>query len=720
MKMIELEKKGVIAALLTISFVVLIVFVYNSYLGKKEKMYAEFRNDMERQSAIIKERLHYALDVQNLVQLALSNSRDIGFDAMIFDELLKKSLRENDALRFLAWAPCVSLKDDCRSVLTFDLLKLGGQDAISRFNDALVLSFPVVLFQPMDGNRELKGFDLFSNKVYREVILRSIGERVTIATREHFSVLTNQYNSYVFSPVFYGEDDGGGVRGVVVGAYQAGAIVGGVIASMIEDEGIVIILRDKSDNNKKIVAFGRGSFGEEFIQRFSINFAGREWTLEGAPTVKKINIFVRRWMLDIGIMLAVIVLIALSVYLIIVRKEKEFIEGEVEKRTYDLRLRTMDLEVTKRVLERTNEKTMQLKEEAMVASQAKSDFIGIMSHEIRTPLNSVIGPLELCIPLLEPLVDSVDNEESRREVREALNLCRVALSACSSLLVIVNDILDFSKFESGKIVLEFISFDLREQLAVVEGFCLARAVKKGLSLELSIDEKIPGLLNGDPKKLRQVFLNLMNNSIKFTDRGSIFIECELLELGSESVVVEIRVRDTGIGIPEEKIDTIFERFVQADSSTTRKYGGTGLGLAIVKGIVEAMEGEIRIESSVGVGTTFFLKLGFGIDGGFVANTEIDEVVKEEDECDSGSAQEEILSDDEVSRVSCLLEGNLDDMLDGKVGVDHVDIQDAVRMLDGTSFEADMRTLVRKIDDFDFEGACALARTIVGQIKVGGS
>ncbi len=232
------------------------------------------------------------------------------------------------------------------------------------------------------------------------------------------------------------------------------------------------------------------------------------------------------------------------------------------------------------------------------AEQARENFLANMSHEMRTPLNAVIGTAEL--------MRRTALDDDQRGLLTSLQY------AAETLLALINDALDLAKLEAGGMTFEAVPFVVRDVLDGATRMLQARAHDKGLALSLDVDPSLPAVLIGDSVRLNQILLNLVSNAVKFTESGAVQVRARGLGIGPDRVEVTLEVADTGIGIPEDKCAVIFERFVQASSDTTRKYGGTGLGLAITREIVDGLGGALDVASTEGQGSTFRVRVPFGI------------------------------------------------------------------------------------------------------------
>jgi len=314
------------------------------------------------------------------------------------------------------------------------------------------------------------------------------------------------------------------------------------------------------------------------------------------------NTFWSRWGLQIGSGWEVVILfMGLADRFRFMEKERAELQAQYSRRLEsEVAERTRDLQRLNKHLAKEVYDRIFAEQRAEAASRAKSEFLANMSHEIRTPMNAILGMAGLAL-----------RQEVSPKLRQYLEVIN---TSGKTLLALINEILDFSKIEAGRLELEETAFDLNELLDDVASMFAPRIAEKQGKVEMfvTVDQAVPSALVGDPVRLKQILVNLVNNAIKFTSRGEIVVESRLADRRADKVFVEFVVRDTGLGIEQEKLDSIFDAFSQADSSVTRRFGGTGLGLAISRRLARLMGGDIHAQSQPGQGSCFKVRVRLGL------------------------------------------------------------------------------------------------------------
>ncbi len=332
---------------------------------------------------------------------------------------------------------------------------------------------------------------------------------------------------------------------------------------------------------------------------------------------------------------------------------------------------------------------------------AKSNFIATMSHELRTPLNQVIAMLEV--------LQKENTPEAKQE-----RLLKSATKGSVLLLGILNDILDYSKMEQGRLNLKVTDFNLADKLKRIQEIFLPQAESKGLDLRLEMSPRLPARLIGDPMRLDQILWNLVGNAIKFTDKGAISMKVEKKDSGEGTVELLFSVSDTGIGIPPDKTNSVFESFTQVDSSLSRKHQGTGLGLPIVKGLVKMMKGSIWVNSKLGEGSTFFVLLPLEVKG--TETIAPDQLIQKE--VDPKEPEKKwILSAEELAELTPLLRSFDEGLAEGSVDETDPRLERISQFLEKTAAEKVINRLEHELSNFMFEAAQKILREIAENLSI---
>ena len=422
-------------------------------------------------------------------------------------------------------------------------------------------SFRVQWLYPEKGNEFKLNLNLnFERK--RKAVLKQAVSSANFAISEPIELLKGGRGVIFCSPIFNDLEN----RGFILGVLDFDKLFNTLLVDIEKNYFVEIQMGNELEYQSP--GFAENYFGQSELGDFN----SLVWTLTLVPRPSFLSVLGKESnVFSIVISFLISVLFSLTVYLVLNAKHKA---RNLFSLNEDLKMK--------------NDELRHEKEISQQATLAKSEFLANMSHEIRTPMNGVLGALQLAM-------DSND-----KDIRNYLKVIDIS---ARNLMDIINDILDYSKIEAGKLSLEEIPFDLKklvqESLLVLEG--KAKSQKVSLSAEFSI-----GGMNykGDPTRIRQILLNLLSNAVKFTKEGSVLVKVGTNE--AEQICID--VSDTGVGIPEEKLDHIFEQFEQADTSTTRQYGGTGLGLSITRQLIDLMDGSISVKSKVNEGTTFSVVL----------------------------------------------------------------------------------------------------------------
>lgn len=578
----------VFPSIMLFSFVVWFFFYSSTQLSEK------FKSQLQIESNRNSQRITEAMDRYEAVLSGTARffiaSKFV--DRKEFHDYLEKTLRDDPGIRAVSWNPRVTLEERKtfeRKAVVDGLVNFKISELVEHVlfpaKDRQVY-YPIYYVEPMQSNSSALGFDTLSKLDRREAIEKSIRLKEPVISPK-ILIIQDDFQApslAMYYPVFNGDIN----LGVIVGVFKLDDLINSAINDK-KANGLNYVIYDVTDSKKeilfkKIVSEEEHLYGSddlieknyprELFVAETIEVGKRKWLLQLFPSQQYIaaHADLSAWSMLLGGLFVVILLQSLMMVII---GRTSTVERLVEQKTLELSNANVELEKL---------------------TKLKSAFLANMSHEIRTPINGVVG--------MASLLHDTDLNKQQREYVDNIS------TSAQSLLSLTNDILDFSKVEAGKLDLEVIDFDLEKTVFNTVKTIEFMARRKKIPLELEWADLPSNSLRGDPGRLGQILINLLNNAVKFTPVGTVKLKVMQVDLRQEKSIYRFEVTDTGIGIPFEAHQRIFQPFDQADTSTTRKFGGTGLGLSICKNLVELMGGHIGVVSNYGIGSTFWIEIPF--------------------------------------------------------------------------------------------------------------
>ncbi|MDB2414996.1 CHASE domain-containing protein [Rickettsiales bacterium] len=592
------RKLNVVLPLCFLLSAIAFLFYYSRDVESKS-IESNFEKMAVHKSDIIQDRLNAYYELLNSINRFYISSNFI--DREEFSTFSKDIIKSYPGIYALEWVPRIKYgeKEKYEKLVhkdgypDFRILEKDGDNIIPvKKRDEY---FPVYYIEPYTENMKEFGLDMAMDKSSNKAMSEARDSGKSIATK-CISLTQGDDKSHgfmVFRPIYKNNmpidtvsERKEHLSGFAVGIFTIADMIDSLLDAHARAD-MNIHIYDNYIRGDESILYGKKNENAMFYNRIPVEIAGRQWTLEFTPTY----VFIKKqqgwqaWSVLIGGLLFTSLLQAL---LLIMTARTEVIKKLVEERTAELVDSKKELEIYTKELEISKEKAEEI-------ARLKSEFLATMSHEIRTPMNGIFGMAELMLDT------SLSSKQS--------NYIKTLMESADSLLTIIDDILDFSKVEAGKMQLEPIAFDLHELTESVAELFSIKANKKEIELIVRYIPDTPRHLIGDPGRIRQVINNLVGNALKFTETGYISITVEQFKSNVKGKVgIKVSVEDTGIGLPEGAKDYIFDKFSQADSSTTRKFGGTGLGLAICKQISNLMGGDVGVDSVLAEGSTFWFTM----------------------------------------------------------------------------------------------------------------